>query len=204
MQAVRQPFIDQVIAEPREFIDGFLAYSKRNYYHMSKAVEILRASTDSLDESQSFRRPYDSAVGVFPCRTFNLSQQSISYPHVDSGNLAQSWCSITPFGDFDETHGGNLVLWDFGLVIDFPAGSTVMIPSALICHSNTDISPGEIRYSMVQYAAGGLFRWINHGFMTEEAWKAKATLDDIRRDENERSNRWREAVKMFTLLRELA
>jgi hypothetical protein len=72
-------------------------------------------------------------------------------------NFAQSWCSITPLGDFDSDIGGDLVLWDFKLVIHFLAGSTMLIPSALLYHSNTPIQPGETHYSIVQYAAGGAF-----------------------------------------------
>ncbi|KIY61385.1 hypothetical protein CYLTODRAFT_447726 [Cylindrobasidium torrendii FP15055 ss-10] len=43
-------------------------------------------------------------------------------------------------------------------------GVTVFIPSALITHYNLPIAPGETRYSITQYSAGGLFRWVNNGF----------------------------------------
>ncbi|KAN0113573.1 hypothetical protein V8E52_007637, partial [Russula decolorans] len=56
--------------------------------------------------------------------SFNLGQQTTSFPHLDEKNLAQSWCSKTLLGDFSPNLGGHLVLWDFGLVIRFPAGST--------------------------------------------------------------------------------
>lgn len=74
-------------------------------------------------------------------------------------NLAFGWCAITALGDYDPTLGGHLVLWDLGIIIEFPPGSTILIPSACIKHSNISIQPHETRYSIVQYAAGDLFKW---------------------------------------------
>lgn len=167
-------------------------------------MEDLRAHCDSAtDKRQRLRRSYDSATGVFPCRSFNLGEQSISWPHTDEGNLAQSWCSITPLGCFNPTTGGHLVLWDFGLMVDFPPGATVLIPSALICHLNTSIMPGETHFSIIQYAAGGIFHWVHHSFMSEEDWKAKASKEDLENEEVEWEKRWGEGVKMFMTLDEL-
>ncbi|KAF5353901.1 hypothetical protein D9756_007287 [Leucocoprinus leucothites] len=183
---------------------GFHAYSQRNYEYMESTVEKLRAHYDSAaDNRNKLRRPYDSAIGVFPCRSLNLGKQSISFPHTDEGNLAQSWCSITPVGSFDPSTGGHLVLWDFGLVIDFPPGATALIPSALIRHSNTSIAAGETRFSTIQYAAGGLYRWVYRGFMSEKDWRAQANEADLEEDRAEQEQRWRESVKMFTTLGEL-
>jgi hypothetical protein len=131
----------------------------------------------------------------------NLGLQSTSCPHTDDGNLAQSWCSITPLGHFDAQKGGHLVLWDLGLVIDFPAGSTVLIPSALILHSNTSIGDGETQFSIVQYAAGGLFCWANNGHMTEKDKQAKMSIEG--QESTEQMLHWEKAVNMFTKVDEL-
>ncbi|KIL54546.1 hypothetical protein M378DRAFT_54007, partial [Amanita muscaria Koide BX008] len=130
--------------------------------YIAETVETIRATDGSL------RRPYDSKVGVYPCRSFNLGPHTVSFPHKDVGNLAQSWCSVTALGEYDHHLGGHLVLWDFKTVIQFPAGSTILLPSALFLHSNTSIQPGETRYSIIQYAAGGLFRWVENGCMTDK------------------------------------
>lgn len=167
-------------------------------------MEKLRSHYDAVEEKKRrLRRPYDSGVGVFPCRSLNLGMQSISYPHTDEGNLAQSWCSVTPFGTFDSRTGGHIVLWDFGLVVEFPAGATILIPSALICHSNTSIQPGETRFSIIQYASGGLYRWVHNGFMSEEDWLAKASFAELETRRQEQKQRWKESVKMFSQLDEL-
>ncbi|KAK2465171.1 hypothetical protein APHAL10511_002802 [Amanita phalloides] len=180
-------------------IAGFKLYGERNYEYVRETVEAIRARRDKSGEP--LRRPYDDQLGVFPCLSVNLGLQSTSFPHMDDGNLAQSWCSITPLGLFNPKKGGHIILWDLGLVIDFPPGSTVLIPSALILHSNTSIQPGETRFSIVQYAAGGLFRWVNNGHMTEADMLAKAV--STKGHELEQMLRWEKAVNMFTKVDEL-
>ena len=78
------------------------------------------------------------------------------------------WCCITALGDFDPTKGGHLVLWDLKLVIEFPPGSTVLLPSAAIAHSNTAIDCREMRCSFTQFTAGGLFRWTSHRLFSQD------------------------------------
>ncbi|KAF8324494.1 hypothetical protein F5887DRAFT_902786 [Amanita rubescens] len=183
---------------------AFEAYGERNYNYMRETMEVVKDGNDKATNGKpSLRRPYDSNVGVFPCRSFNLGEQTVSYPHTDMENLAQSWCSITSLGNFDPTLGGHLVLWDFGLVIEFPASSTVLIPSALLLHSNTSIQPDESRFSIVQYAAGGLFRWVDNGCMTDENRLAQASVDDIIKHQSAQAQRWVKAQDMFTNLNEL-
>lgn len=61
-----------------------------------------------------------------------------------------------------------MVLFDVDLVIEFPPGATILIPSSVMRHGNTPIQDGETRVGMTQYAAGALFRWVDNGFMTAE------------------------------------
>jgi len=183
-------------------LGGFKLYGERNYEYVRETVEAIRARQEELG-GESLRRPYDDQLGVFPCRSVNVGMQSMSSPHTDDGNLAQAWCSITPLGHFNPKKGGHLVLWDLGLVIDFPPGSTVLIPSALILHSNSSIRHGETRFSIVQYVAGGLFRWVNNGYMTEEDRLAKESMKELDLRETEQKMRWEKAVNMFTKVDEL-
>lgn len=89
-----------------------------------------------------------------------------------------------------------MVLWDFGLVIDFPPASTILIPSALIVHSNTPVPDDKTRYSLVQYAAGGLFRWVEHGHMTRDHYLSSLLSEVV--DSQENGGRWANSVNMFT------
>ncbi|KAF8221197.1 hypothetical protein L208DRAFT_1130014, partial [Tricholoma matsutake] len=55
-----------------------------------------------------------------------------------------------------------------------------------ISHSNLPIQPHEIQYSFMQYVAGGLFRWVEHGFQKEESYAngslaAKRLAEEVHR-----------------------
>ena len=187
-------------------LGAFEMFSKKNYSYVKSTIDAIKAHRD-LDGRASpeleLHRPYDHRAGAFPCRSFNLGGQTVSLPHLDYKNLAQSWCSVTTLGHFNHHDGGQFVLWDFGLVVDFPAGSTILIPSALLVHSNTPIGPGESRYSIVQYAAGGLFRWANNGFMSEKHWLSQASEEGRREHREQGEGRWASACSMFTTVEEL-
>ncbi|KAJ7876996.1 hypothetical protein B0H13DRAFT_1893464 [Mycena leptocephala] len=55
------------------------------------------------------------------------------------------------------------------LIWSFPPGVRSS-PSAAIFHSNIPIASHERRFSFTQYTAGGLFRWVEHDFQTEESY----------------------------------
>jgi len=182
----------------------YAIYGERNYKYIKDTIEAIRQQFDGPgNKALSLRGKYDSKIGVFPCRTFNLAKQSASVPHTDHNNLAQGWCSITALGDFNPTLGGHLVLWDLGIVVEFPPNSTILIPSSIIAHSNTPIQSEEARFSIVQYAAGHLFRWAKNGFQTNKEWMEEAKPKDIEQWEKEKKGRWQSAVASFTTLEEL-
>ena len=104
---------------------------------------------------------------------------------------------------FDPTLGGHLVLWDLKLVIKFPSGSTILIPSGAIRHSNIGIRAGESRYSFTQYTAGGLFRWVDHGYQTESSYKKGWNKARKQEEEEVNRQRWLQGTSMFSTLDEL-
>lgn len=105
---------------------------------------------------------------VFSSATANFGPAAVSYDHIDFANTAAGWCAITSAGTYDPKKGGHLVLFDIDKVIEFPPGSTVLIPSSVMRHGNTPIQEGETRVSMTQYAAGTLFRWVDNGFIRQD------------------------------------
>ncbi|KAF7296647.1 hypothetical protein HMN09_01073000 [Mycena chlorophos] len=122
-----------------------------NYYK-----HVLNAVATQLHLSPLF----DPEISVFASATLNLGPRTATWPHLDLLNLAWGWCFITALGWFDHTRSALLVLWDLRLVIEFPPGSTIAIPSALLRHSNTSVQQHETRYSFTQFSAGGLFRYV--------------------------------------------
>ncbi|KAG1721317.1 uncharacterized protein EDB91DRAFT_1088492 [Suillus paluster] len=95
--------------------------------------------------------------------TFNFGPTTVTLDHTDNQNFASGMCSITA-----------LVLFDLGLIVQFPPGSTILIPSAILRHGNVPIASGEKRLSFTQYFAGGLIRWVDYGFQTEANFKRES------------------------------
>ncbi|TRM57363.1 hypothetical protein BD626DRAFT_515426, partial [Schizophyllum amplum] len=140
---------------------------------------------------------------VWACLTINFGPRTVCYPHRDFANLAFGWCAITALGDFDPDKGGELVLWDCKMIIRFPPGSTILIPSAILKHSNTRVGRFERRYSVTQYTAAAIFRWVAHGFQLDEAYFASLSAEEAKKDEETAAERWARGRAMFSKLSDL-
>lgn len=103
---------------------------------------------------------------IYPATSFNFGPSTVCLDHTDAANDACNYCHITALGDYDPDLGGHLILYDLKLVIRFPPGSSVLIPSAIMRHGNVPIRAHETRMSLTQYCAGGLMRWVECGFRT--------------------------------------
>ncbi|THU99607.1 hypothetical protein K435DRAFT_658657, partial [Dendrothele bispora CBS 962.96] len=51
--------------------------------------------------------------------------------------------------------------YDLRLMVDFPSGSAILIPSAYLRHSDTFINKTKTHYSFTQYMTTGLFDCID-------------------------------------------
>ncbi|KAJ7301447.1 hypothetical protein DFH08DRAFT_682639, partial [Mycena albidolilacea] len=188
--------LDELIADPS--ITRFATYPIPVFqalcfpifkdYHETKQV--------LLQKNRNLHRTW--ARSPFTAVTVNLGPVSVSPPHTDLNNKADGMCLIGALGDFDPDQGGHLVCWEYNLIIRFPPGCSILIPSAVVTHSNTPIQPGEERFSLIQYSAGALFRWVDNGFKSDLAWYAAATAEDIARREEERQQRCAAALRKFT------
>ncbi len=86
-----------------------------------KLHEFYRKELDDLLKSNpDLRRNFSNSV--WAATAFNFGPRTCSLRHRDFANLPFGWCSITSLGDFDPTKGGHLVLWELGLIIEFPPG----------------------------------------------------------------------------------
>lgn len=140
---------------------------------------------------------------VWACITINFGPQTVTFPHRDYGNLPFGWCAITALGNYNPDVGGHLVLWDCKMVIRFPPGTTILIPSAILRHSNTRIADHEERYSVTQYSAGALFRWVAHGFQLDEAYYASLSKKEAAEEKKTAAGRWKRGRAMFSKLKDL-
>lgn len=143
--------------------------------------------------------------------TINFGPQTVTFPHTDMMNLSYGWCSITALGKFQHNTGGQLALWNLKLLIPFPAGSTIFIPSAIIKHSNCLISNEEKRYSLTQFCSADLFRWAENGGQNDtdvmksikeeqnEEQKQKLLLQR----QNDKKTRWETGICKYSTIEEI-
>jgi hypothetical protein len=75
---------------------------------------------------------------------------------------------VSSGGDFDDSKGGMIVLWDLNIFVRFPAGSTVMLTSGDCTHFNVPVGRNKTRWSMTQYMSGPLITWVRRGFRRGE------------------------------------
>lgn len=139
---------------------------------------------------------------VFPCCTINLGDQVCCYKHRDVLNCPFGWCAITALGKFDAAKGGHLILWDLKLVINFPAGATVLIPSATLVHSNTPVAANESRLSFTQYCAGPILRFVDQGFRTEKMLRSEDP-EMYQSFQASKPHRWQQGMALFSTMEEL-
>lgn len=169
-------------------IGMFAVYFPELYEDYSQTLGELYDGDDTL------RPIFDG--GVWPAVSFNFPPNAYTKIHTDAGNKANGMCPIFSLGNFDPTRGGHLVLPDLKLIIEFPPGSLIFIPSATLRHGNIRIRPGESRTSWTQYAAGGLFRWMRYGRCGwEDVKKSNKALAD--EEIAARHDAWKEALEYF-------
>lgn len=128
-----------------------------------------------------------------------MGPNTVALEHADTGNLASGGCPVTSGGDYDPKLGGHMVLFSLGIAVEFPPGSTVIIPSSTLSHGNTAIQPEETRVSFTQYCAGGLHRWVEYGYQSVRTCAEKIK----EKVASEADLRWLEAVNRFSKVNEL-
>jgi len=147
-----------------------------------------------LKEDPSLKRSFPS---VFPAATYNLGPRTVCVPHRDLANLPFGYCAITALGNYNPETGGHIVLWECKLIIEFPPGATILIPSAIVTHFNIPVSKTEQRYSFTQYAAGGLFQWVDNNFKTSARHWATLTRAQQEAKLEADGKRWQEGLDLL-------
>lgn len=95
----------------------------------------------------------------FMASTVNLGPKTVTSSHYDGKNLATGLCGVMPFGPFDSSRGGHLCLHEAEVILELAPGQVVLIPSAVIKHSNFGVLGEGKRYSITTYTSGHLFAW---------------------------------------------
>lgn len=173
-------------------IASFALWFPKNYRY-------YKSNLDKLFERTGLRRIFPKSV--FPSAALNCGPGVCTKKHTDCKNCPFGVCTVTSLGRFNPKTGGHLVLWELGIAVEFPPGSTILLPSATISHSNTPVAHGEVRASFTQYASGGLFRWVDYGFQTEKDLKKDRVA--YRNMLQAQPDRWRLGVSLYSTFAEL-
>ncbi|TFY51379.1 hypothetical protein EVG20_g11026 [Dentipellis fragilis] len=193
----KEDLISRLVSDPNVQRIASFGSSILKYY----APKLFRHYADSLDTFFTKDKTCHCIFknSIFPMAAFNLGPRCVCRGHKDSTNVPQGLCAITALGNYNYKKGGHLVLWDLGLIIEFPPGSTILIPSSTIRHGNTAIGEHERRYSFTQFCMGGLLRWVRHGLRPANGL-SKRERAEIDGDANEAV---RSAMAMFSKADEL-
>ncbi|KAJ3554897.1 hypothetical protein NP233_g12329 [Leucocoprinus birnbaumii] len=111
--------------------------------------------------------------GVLSGKSLNWPPYVATWPHVDVMNLAFGWCGIVALGRYRPDRSGHFVIHNLRLVIEFPPGACILIPSAFLWHSNVPIHPDDSRAFLTFYSPNGLFRFIDNDFSTEKVLRSE-------------------------------
>ncbi|KAJ6473442.1 hypothetical protein C8R47DRAFT_987457 [Mycena vitilis] len=173
---------------------AFAMWAPRLYQYYREHDTALRRHLPHL------RRPFVGSI--FSCAAFNFGPNVWTFRHRDVLNVPFGWCAVQAAGPFDAKKGGHLVLWDLMLAIEFPPGALILLPSATIAHSNVPVQDGDARASFTQFTAGGLMRYVDNGFRTEEALEMEDP-EEFARLAALKGTRWEMGLGLFSTVDEL-
>jgi hypothetical protein len=165
-----------------EYLRTWMPWIHKTYHEVLEQV---------LAGGKQLKRNFDSSV--FSAIAFNFPPDAVCHVHVDHLNWATGICAITAGGSYDFTQSAHLILYNLKLAIEFPPGTTMLIPSALFQHGNVGIRSGEKRFAITQYTAGELFRWLDCGHQTECSL-GENDLEAVRRLS---SLRWENGIALY-------
>ncbi|KAJ7038633.1 hypothetical protein C8F04DRAFT_951034, partial [Mycena alexandri] len=174
---------------------GLALYAPKLYRYYCKILRLLFQKHPEL--------LHTFPNSIFPSITLNCGD-AVTFEHCDIFNCVHGLCGVTSGGNFNHVRGGHIYLRQLRLAIQFPSGATILIPSGCLDHGNTPIQSGETRYSITQYAAGGLFRWAAYGFQSAKSLLAQRGGQDVKNAfDGVPGSRWQWGLNLFSKYDEL-
>ncbi|KAG6905055.1 hypothetical protein DXG01_005373 [Tephrocybe rancida] len=114
---------------------AFVFFAPKLYKYYQQTFSLLCNYVPNLE--------WNFTNSIFPACTFNCGPHICTFRHVDWANLPFGLCMITALGDYDPHKGGDIILYDLKLIIEFPPGYTIAIPSGSLEHGNIGVAPHE-------------------------------------------------------------
>ncbi|KAF9058323.1 hypothetical protein BDP27DRAFT_1241515 [Rhodocollybia butyracea] len=88
-------------------------------------------------------------------------------PHIDFMNGFFLCCSIWNRGCFNYKLGSHIIFYSLSVVVEFPPGAGIIVPSASVIHGNIPIGTDERRHSATFFTAAGILCWYFNNFMND-------------------------------------
>lgn len=163
-----------------------------------------RAYRDCLSRHHSENSALNPPVPktCFAASTVNAGPESVSGRHRDQPNLVTGFCLDIVGGKFKGDKGGHLILHELKVFVRLKPGRMILFPSAIITHENIPIQPGETRFSITGYSAGGLWRYADQGMKRRRDWEAEDP-DAVEALCSLGGQRWADGCAMFKTVDEL-
>ncbi|KAL0058611.1 hypothetical protein AAF712_014707 [Marasmius tenuissimus] len=155
-----------------QHVAGYADYLMKTYY---KDLHTLYTNVQEKLQVNNSGLVQNFANCCFAACTFNFGK-AVTRRHTDYLNLLFGMCAVLPIGNYNFEKGGHLILWDLKLVIQFPPSTIILLPSAMIEHSNVLIGKDERWSSITFYSAAGLFRWVCNRFMSDNEFCERASV----------------------------
>lgn len=158
--------------------------------------------TDIIADDPTLVRAFDNSA--FAACHVNFPPNAWTRLHTDHLNLVRGLCAVWVMGRFDPKKGGHLILWDLKIIVEFPPGNLILLPSALVMHGNISIEQDSVRCSFVLYSAAGLFRWVHNGFQSDADFVHNASAEERAQWEEFRQGLLERNLEVFPVWEEVA
>ncbi|KAK6984036.1 hypothetical protein R3P38DRAFT_2577012 [Favolaschia claudopus] len=158
-----------------------------------------------LSVKPDLEKEYPCPASVFSAATIEFGGPHLRLNHRGDPHdfLPGDWCIITSVGKYRYLHGGHIILWDFGIVVQFPPGTHIFIPAGLIRYSFVKVQPHETRYSIVQWAGSGIQRFLDNNNRTDLEFAKFATEVEYAAREAQRQRQHVHALDVFPRVNEV-
>lgn len=83
-----------------------------------------------------------------------------TWDHRDCRDFWMMAQPIVSSGEYDHEIGGHLIVHELKLLIEFPPGCFIFLPSAILTHANVKVADHEKRSSFACYANANLFDYV--------------------------------------------
>ncbi|KAK6996432.1 hypothetical protein R3P38DRAFT_2365373, partial [Favolaschia claudopus] len=148
---------------------------------------------------------YPCPASVFSAITIELGGPHFRTDHrgVPWEYEPASWAILTAIGNYRPVNRGHIIFWDFGLVVQFPPGATILIPPGLIRYSFVKVAEHHTRYSILQWAGAGIQRFLDNDDRTDLQFATTTTKKEHEGREGRRRRDHLASIGMFPFVDEL-